>query len=89
MGGGAPPRDCTTAEVLRSGWSGPAKIIPNSSTTAQRSWPNKALGEPSPHGEDTRDVLCRDNHTTEVIILCEEDGRSPSRIPEEATSLAP
>ncbi|GBO04061.1 hypothetical protein AVEN_69520-1 [Araneus ventricosus] len=65
------------------------KIIPKSYTTAQRSWPNKALGGRNPHGEDTRDVLCRENHTPEVVILCEEDGRSPSRIPEEATSLAP
>ncbi|GBM42594.1 hypothetical protein AVEN_183874-1 [Araneus ventricosus] len=86
---GAPPRDCTTAEVFRNGWSGPAKIIPKSSTTAQQSWPNKALGGRNPHEEDTRDMLCRDNHMPEVIILCEEDGRSPSRIPEEATSLAP
>ncbi|GBN21980.1 hypothetical protein AVEN_81068-1 [Araneus ventricosus] len=86
---GAPPRDSTTAKVFHSGLERACKIIPKSFTTAQRSWPNKALGGRNPHGEDTRDVLCRDNHTPEVIILCEEDGHSPSRIPEEATSLAP
>ncbi|GBM64225.1 hypothetical protein AVEN_167254-1 [Araneus ventricosus] len=56
---------------------------------AQRSWPNIVHGGLKPHRRDTRDTLCRDNHVPVVIIQCEDDGRSPSRIPEKVTYRAP
>ncbi|GBM82657.1 hypothetical protein AVEN_200561-1 [Araneus ventricosus] len=85
---GAPPLERTTTRSYAVARSGPAKIIPKSSTTAQRSWPNIVLKDFKHRRRDTRDTLCRDNHVTEVIILCETDRRSLSRIPEEAASNA-